>query len=260
MSEEDNCLTSEFAREAVLFCYTISRMSVNTLNLLLIISVAGLLVWRGFVVIRVGLDARRRGFKPIEIIRWMLIAVIADDRYWWGPRLDRLSTPEARELLVAMAQAHQLLSVVDVRCPLCDSEIKNALAVADDGDLYVRRKAACAHCDFRVDACRHCQHFQPDTGGFTMFDRHGDVSHGRCGFYRAVEPVRTAYPRHARRLEAMGYDMLPTPKAITDSYIPLTECTAFSLKPELLRDSHVPWIDRQRVALIRLHQKINRSR
>ena len=49
-------------------------------------------------------------------------------------------------------------------------------------------------------------------------------------------------------------------QAIVDSYIPLTECTAFSLKPELLRNSGVPWIDRQRVALIRLHQKVNRSR
>ena len=39
------------------------------------------------------------------------------------------------------------------------------------------------------------------------------ISHGRCGFYRAVEPVRTAYPRHASRMEAMGFDMLPTPKA-----------------------------------------------
>ena len=236
-------------------------MSVNTLDFLLIISVAGLLVWRGFVVVQVGLDARRRGFKPIEIIRWTLIAVVDADRYWWGPRLDRFAAPEARELLAAMAQAHHLLSVVDVRCPLCDSRDQERLVGGgDDGELYVRRKAACPHCDFRVDACRHCEHFQPATGGFTMFDRHGDVSHGRCGFYRAVEPVRSAYPRHARRLEAMGYDMLPTPKAIIDSYIPLAECTAFSLKPELLRNSRVPWIDRQRIALIRLHQRVNRSR
>jgi hypothetical protein len=235
-------------------------MSVNTLDFLLIISVVGLLLWRGFVAIPVGLDAQRRGFKPIEIIHWALIAVMDADRYWWGPRLDRFAAPEARELLAAMAQAHHLLSVVDVRCPLCDHEIRNALSVAANGELYVRRKAACPHCDFRVDACRHCAHFQPSIGGFTMFERHGDVSHGRCGFYRAVEPVRTAYPRHARRLEAMGYDMLPTPKAIVDSYIPLAECTAFSLKPELLRNSRVPWIDRQRVPLIRLHQRVNRSR
>jgi hypothetical protein len=91
-----------------------------------------------------------------------------------------------------------------------------------------------------------------------MFERRGDFSHGRCGFYRAPEPVRTAYPQHARRMEALGYDMLPTPKRIADSYIPLAECTAFSLRPELLRNSRVPWIDRQRVNLIRLHQRVNR--
>jgi len=234
-------------------------MSGGTFYLLLITLGLGLLAWRGSVAARVGLDARRRGFRPIEIAGWTLLAMVDAHRYWWDPRLDRLAVPEARELLSIMAHAHGLLSVVDVRCPLCDHEIRNALSVAADGELYVRRQAACAHCDFRVDACRHCAHFQPATGG-AMLERHGDFSHGRCGFYRAVEPVRTAYPRHARRLEAMGYDMLPTPKAIVDSYIPLTECTAFSLKPELLRNSRVPWLDRQRVALIRLQQRVNRSR
>ena len=233
-------------------------MNISTFNLLLIISVMSLLAWRAVVAARVGQDAWRRTFNPIEIARWTLIAVVADDRYWWGARLDRLPVPEARELLDTLAQAHHVLSVVDVRCPLCDHEIRNALAVADDGELYVRRKAACPQCDFRVDACRHCAHFQPAVGGFTMFDRHGDVSHGRCAMYRGVESVRTAYPQHASRMEAMGYDMLPTPKAIIDSYIPLAECTAFTLKPELLRNNRVPWIDRQRAALIRLHQRVNR--
>jgi hypothetical protein len=227
-------------------------------DLLLIAVGLGLLAWRGISAAQVAMDAHRRGFRPIENIGWASTAVFAADRYWWGARLDRLATPEARELLEETAQAHGLLSVVNVRCPLCDSEIKNALAVAD-GELYVRRQAACQHCDFRVDACRHCAHFLPATGGITVFDQHGDFSHGRCGVYRAVESVRTAYPRHARRMEAMGYDVLPTPKSIVDSFIPLAECTAFALKPELLRHSKVPWIDRQRVALIRLNQRINRN-
>lgn len=234
-------------------------MTSGTFYLLLILSAVSLIAWRGIIAVQVGLDARRRDFKPIDIGRWALIAVVAADRYWWGARLDRLSIPAAREILIDLARIHNLLSIVNVRCPLCDTEIKNALAVADAGELYVRRQAACSHCDFRVDACRHCEHFQP-AGGGAMLERHGDYSHGRCGFYRAVEPVHTAYPRHARRLEAMGFDALPTPKAIVDSYIPLSECTAFSLKPELLRNSHVPWIDRQRAALIRLHQRVNRNR
>ena len=231
-------------------------MSADTFNLLLIIITLGLLAWRGVIAAEVAGDARRRGFKPIEIGRWALIAVLSADRYWWGARLDRLAVPEARELLVEMARAHNLLNVTNVRCPLCDSEIKKALAVADNGDLYVRRQAACTHCDFRVDACRHCTHFLPAADGTAMFDRQGDFSHGRCSIYRAVEPVRTAYPQHADRMEALGYDVLPTPKLIADSFIPLDECTAFSLNSKHLRYSGVPWIDRQRVALIRLQQRL----
>jgi hypothetical protein len=219
-----------------------------------------LLAWRGVIAAQVVLDARHRGFEPLEIGRWALTAAVDADRYWWGARLERLAAPTARELLVEAARAHHLLQVTNVRCPLCDTEIKNALAVADDGELYVRRQAACAHCDFRVDACRHCAHFIPSTAGDTVFGRHGDFSHGRCGFYRAPEAVRTAYPQHAGRMEAMGFDMLPTPKPVVDSFFPLAECTAFSLKPELLQQSGVPWVDRQRAALIQLHQKVNRGR
>ena len=216
-----------------MLCYTISPMSVDTFNLVVVTFVLGLLAWRGLAAMQVGLDARRRGFAPNDMIRWGLVAVVAADRYWWGARLDRLSAPEARELLVETARAQNLLNVTNLRCPLCDHEIKNALSVADGGELFVRRKAACPHCDFRVDACRHCAHFLPAAGGATMFDRRGDFSHGRCGFYRALEPVHTAYPQHARRMEALGYDALPTPKPIVDSFIPLAECTAFALKPEL---------------------------
>ncbi|HSD83728.1 MAG TPA: hypothetical protein VLG46_07710 [Anaerolineae bacterium] len=235
-------------------------MNTGTLNFIVIILGLSWLAWRVSRALQVAFDAHQRGFKPIEIGGWALLAIVAADRYWWGARLDRLAVPEARELLAEAAQAHGLLSVVNVRCPLCDYEIKNALLVAEDGELYVRRQTTCAHCDFRVDACRHCAHFRPATDITAVFERRGDFSHGRCGFYRAVEPVRTAYPLHARRLEALGYDMLPTPKSIVDSYIPLDECTAFFLNPELLRYSKVPWIDRQRVALIRLHQRINRAR
>jgi hypothetical protein len=218
-----------------------------------------LLAWRGAIAVQVTLDARRRGFRPLEIGRWALTAVFDADRYWWEARLERLAAPEAREMLAEAARAHNLLNVANVRCPLCDAEIKNALAVADEGGLYVRRQAACARCDFRVDACRHCAHFIPATTEAAVFDRHGDVSHGRCAQYRAPEPVRTAYPQHARRMEAMGYDVLPAPRPIADSFIPLAECTAFSLKPDLLRHSKVPWINRQRAAFLRLQQRINRS-
>lgn len=232
-------------------------MSVATFYLLVILGTAAVLLWRGIIAARVGLDARRRGFPPRDVIRWALIAVVGEDRYWWGARLDRLPVLEARELLIDLARAHNLLSVVNVRCPLCSTEIKHALAAADTGDLYVHRHAACSHCDFRVDACRHCAHFLPASASPTAFEQRGDFSHGRCGVYRAVEPVRTAYPQQASRMEALGYDRLPTPKSIADSFIPLPECTAFALNLQLLQQSNVLWLNRQRVALIRLHQRVN---
>jgi hypothetical protein len=230
-------------------------MSVGTLNLIVILLGLGLLAWRGVIAARVAWDAHRRDFRPIEIGGWALLAAVDADRYWWGARLDRMSVPEARELLAKAAQAHGLLSVVNVRCPLCDHEITHVLSVAADGELYVRRQATCAHCDFRVDACRHCTHFRPSTGDVMMFEQRDDFSHGRCSIYRTLESVHTISPLHARRLEAMGYDMLPTGKPIADSYLPLAEFTAFVLNLELLRQNNIPWIDCQRVMLVRLYQK-----
>ncbi len=226
---------------------------------LLIVAGMLLLVWRGIVAAQVALDARRRGFKPIEFARLALIGVVAADRYWWGARLDRFTAPEALAMLADTSREHDLLNVTDVRCPLCNHEIKQALTAVDN-DLAVRRQATCAHCDFRVDACRHCAHFLPASDGIAFIERGVDFSHGRCDFYRAPEAVRTAYPQHARRMEALGYDVLRAPRPIADSYIPLPECTAFALKPEQLRKSNIPWIDRRRVALIRLQQRINRGR
>jgi len=135
------------------------------LETFLVVAGACLLAWRGIVAAEAARDARRRGFKPDEISCWALAAVIDADRYWWGARLDRLAAPEARELLADTARTHNLLNVANVRCPLCEAEIKNVLSVAANGELVVRRQAACAHCDFRVDACRHCAHFIPSTAG-----------------------------------------------------------------------------------------------
>ena len=229
------------------------------LDTFLIILAAGLLLWRIILAIQVGRDAHQRGFAPAEVARWAARAVVAEDRYWWGARLEQLKVFEARELLAEMAQAHDLLLVTNVRCPLCETEIQNALNVASTGELYVRRQSHCTQCDFRLDACRHCQHFLPATGSL-LFERNGDFGHGRCGFYRAAESVRTAHPEHAARLESLGFDRLLTPKPIVDSYIPLPECTAFLLKLEYARQNHIPWLNRQRIALIRLQQKFNRPR
>ena len=231
---------------------------MDAFTLLLIGIGLSVLVWRSVVAIRVGRDARRLGLPVAKSAGWALIGLLYAQGYWWGARLARLSVVEGRDLLHEQAQAHRLQSVINVRCPLCDHEIDKALAVTADGELFIRRQATCPHCDFRLDACRHCEHFQPAAGSIMLRDGHGDFGQGRCGFYRALESVRTAYPQHARRLEAMGYDALPAPKPIMDAYIPLEECTAFSLKEKYLRQNAVPWINRQRIALIQLYQRLVR--
>ena len=212
-----------------------------------------LLVWRSTVAMRVGHDAQRHGRSLPKTAGWAMLALVAADRYWWGARLRILSEDEARALLQAAAQAQRLTSVVNVRCPLCDAEIVDALTLTDEGRLVIRPNAQCSRCDFRLDACRHCAHFLPAQEGFSLTKGQGDFSHGRCGQYRALQPVRDAYPLQAQHLEAAGYDTLPAPKPIVDSYIPLEECTAFALKMERLRASRMAWLTRQRIALIRLY-------
>jgi hypothetical protein len=182
--------------------------------------------------------------------------MVAPERYWWGERLTRLDEAEARNLLRSEAAAHGLASVADVRCPLCDSELTGALALTEAGRLAIRPGAQCPKCDFRLDACRHCDHFLPARELSSAFSRQEDFSHGRCRWYRARQPVREAYPQQATQLEALGYDELTAPRPITDSYFPLPECTAFTLNVERLKHSDVPWLTGQRLALLRLGQRL----
>ena len=212
--------------------------------------------WRVAAAIHAGYDARMHGLSVLASLGWALIASVVPRRYWWRGRLDALTPDEARSLLQSTAQAHRLMCVVNVRCPLCDNEIANALSVTTSGLLAIRPGAACDRCDFRLDACRHCDHFLPAHEGATLVDRHGDYSHGRCQVYRAVQPVREVYPHMAQRMESLGYDRLPAPKLIQDSYFPLEECTAFALNRDRLRWGNVHWLNYQRIALIRLHHKL----
>ena len=158
-------------------------------------------------------------------------------------------------MLAAQAQVHRLAAVVNVRCPLCDTELANVLTVAASGALAIQAKTKCPNCDFRLDACRHCRHFLPAEDGW---GGQKDFTTGRCGLYRGPQPVREAYPRLAGRLEAMGYETLSAPEVILDSYVPLNQCTGFEPDGQRLKLNQISWIGRQRVALIRLHQKLRR--
>jgi hypothetical protein len=208
-----------------------------------------LVVWRIEAAIRVERDARLRGWSRLAGLGWAVTALAYPAGYWWQARLERLSASEADHLLQSAAQAHRLASVANVRCPLCDAEIVNALAVTASGALAIRPLAHCPRCDFRLDACRHCQHFIPAEDGI---GGQKDITYGRCRLYRASQPVREAFPNVAKRLEAMGYDTMNAPKRIVDSYVPLDECTGFALDEARIKVSRIRWLNRQRAALIRL--------
>ncbi len=223
-----------------------------TLELLFLGLGLALAGWRLTAAMRAGRDARQRGFSRRASLAWALCALVYPAGYWWQARLERLNSDEANHLLQSAAHARRLTSVVNVRCPLCDAEIVNALAVTASGALAIRPLAQCPRCDFRLDACRHCQHFLPAEDGL---GGQKDFTYGRCEQYRAAQPVREAYPHIADRLEAMGYDTLSAPKRIVDSYMPLEECTSFALDRARLGRSRIPWLTRQRAALIRLRAK-----
>jgi hypothetical protein len=209
-------------------------------------------VWRVVISLRVAADARARGWSRLSSAGWALGALVYRGWYWWQARLERLTRPEAQAVLAAQTKAHRLADVRNIRCPLCDAEMENVLTVTPSDTLGVRSLAHCPRCDFRLDACRHCWHFLPSEDGIAG---QKNFTTGRCGLYRAPQPVQQAFPLIARRLEAMGYDTLNAPQVILDSFVPLEECTGFAPSRERLRVSRIPWLNRQRVALIQLHHK-----
>jgi len=213
---------------------------------------AALVGWRLLAAARVWRDTRVHSFSPLERLVWTGAALFYPASYWWGGRLERLSRVDAQAVLRSAAAAHRLSGVANVRCPLCDVELVDVLLPSRGATPAIRRPARCPNCDFRLDACRHCQHFLPAEDGLAG---EKDMTHGRCGLYRAPQPVAEAYPHMAQRLLQMGYETLNAPKPIVDSYQPLDECRSFVPQPDRLRASRLRWLNRQRVALIRLRER-----
>jgi hypothetical protein len=216
---------------------------------------AALLGWRLATAVRVWRDARHHGLAPLAGLGWAALAVVYPARYWWGARLKHVARDEAQPILDAQATRHGLAEVGNVRCPLCDAELVHVLTVSEGGALAIRSQAVCPRCDFRVDACRHCRHFTPAPDGI---GGQVDMTHGRCQVYKAPQPVAEAYPNIAQQLTRMGYDSLNSPKPILDSYQPLEECRSFALHLERLEASRVPWLNRQRAALVALAQGLSK--
>jgi hypothetical protein len=204
-------------------------------------------------------DATRRGFTRRQALTLGLRSIVWPADYWWEVRLDRLGQAERQAILAEAATRRGLRRIDSLRCPLCSSEIEPALMLAGDGRLAVRPHSHCPRCDFRLDSCRHCQHFQPAHGmGMPGFDWGGasggtDYTHGRCGFYREAVPVTEAglAPHVVKAMLDRGYEVIRAPRSITDSYVPLDGCRAFVLHERQLRLNEVK-VDPERRYLLRL--------
>lgn len=180
------------------------------------------------------------------LLQWSLALGAARPAAWLARRLG--VTPEARARLAAEeAGRRRLARLTNLRCPLCDTEIEDAWTVTPEGGIEARPNSACPHCDFRLDACRHCRHFVAGgTGGSSYTGSplqpmahfgDEDFTRGGCGVYRAYVSVYDLYdPKTADRF-AVFTEQIRVPKPVADSYHPLPECRAFALAPDRLRHS-----------------------
>ncbi len=163
---------------------------------------------------------------------------------WTAWRLG-ITREERDGLSAAEAARRGLASLLNLRCPLCGTEIRGAWTVTADGQLGARRASVCPTCDFRLDSCRHCRHFRPGgaagaavNSGMMVRVGDEDFTQGGCEVYRGYASVYDLYgEKMADRLAMMGAESIRVPKPITDSYVPLPECTAFALAPRRLRHS-----------------------
>jgi hypothetical protein len=212
---------------------------------------------------RVWRDASQWTVAPGSRTRWTLQGMLFPERYWWGVRLEAMSSRQRAELLAAETAALNLSQADAARCPLCQAEIPRAWTVTTTtkakGSLPSARitpgPVQCPSCDFRLDACRHCARFSP--GAPQEWNRWnwdaGDPTSGRCNHYRSVQAVETACaPDMARRLKQRGYDQIRAPLPIVDSYLPPDHCRAFQADQKRLRASGIRWPGARRVALLRL--------
>ncbi|MFB0545757.1 MAG: hypothetical protein ACETWB_02495 [Anaerolineae bacterium] len=210
--------------------------------------------------VRVHLDARAHALSWLEGLKWALVALFDPTRYWWDQRLEVLDKAEAERLLAKETREMGLKGVTNLLCPLCGQEMEGVLGLSSAGALSVKgREVICDRCGFRLDCCRHCRHFIPGGGmDFSMgFQGGEDRTRGKCSHHREWRPVTEACPPHmSRRLMEMGYESLRVQAVIQDSYVPLEGCRAFVLDEEGLRKTGAQGIDRKRMGLIRLWERL----
>jgi len=243
-------------------------MSTGALTLALILLAAAVLAWRLFEAACVYQDARARRFSTPSSLGYATRALVAPDDYWWGARLEHLTPAEQTAVLPEAARRLGLRSVANLLCPLCGQEMEKALGVSPTGQIVVPRETICPACGFRLDACRHCQHFKPGAqtggagpawGGMAM-RWEIDYTQGACRLFKEARSVTEVCPPPiANKLLEMGLESVQSPKAIRDSFVPLEECHNFTLDEDGLRRSGIRGVDWRRARLLRIESSVKRQ-
>ncbi|HSJ95731.1 MAG TPA: hypothetical protein VLC53_01580 [Myxococcota bacterium] len=225
------------------------------------LAVVALLVARGA---RIWIDSRALGWHPARRLGWALLGAVVPSSYWWDARVGALEG-EAQETLLRDEMAALDVEQPDaLTCPLCGAQVPRAWALDADGRVTVAPgPVECPECDFRLDACRHCAHFLPGPprgwaeSAFTA----DDMTYGRCGFYKSVQPVeQAADPDMARKLKERGYDQIRAPRPIADSFVPPASCRAFKSDRGRLKMGGVGWPDARRAALMKVAREKDETR
>jgi hypothetical protein len=198
-----------------------------------------------FLAGRIWQDARQWELGTREAMGQALAGAFLPNRYWWGARLEVMPPQAQSELLLRETRKLGLGRADSLCCPLCGAEIPHAWAFTAGGRVAVAAgPVECPACDFRLDACRHCDHFMPGSPpgwGASVWSQ-GDITFGRCGFYKRVQPVEQALSGDvARRLKSRGYDQIPAPMPIQDSMLRPDSCRAFAANRKRIQASGIRW-------------------
>ncbi|MGD8397879.1 MAG: hypothetical protein PVG11_03405, partial [Anaerolineae bacterium] len=165
------------------------------------LAVLALLAYRASQIWR---DSRQLEWHPARRLSWALWGALMPSSYWWDARVEALEQDDQDELLGTETETLDVSRADALVCPLCGTEVPDAWTVDARGEPGVAPgPVECPQCDFRLDACRHCAHFLPgqpgDTGSLAV--NAGDITSGRCGYYKTYQPVEKATtPDMARRL------------------------------------------------------------